>query len=211
MGRTLYERDSIEFNRMIGLTDGIFAVAMTLLIVSIGIPRVPSEKLTDTLLSAHGDILTFFISVAVLAFYWLSNHHFVRHLKAIDPVYTGLNLIYLGLIAFLPLPTGLLDRYSGEPITVVVYISTLLLISLMELILFSRAHRAELFAVDPPRRMVRYSVLLVLIPVLVFTLAIPVGLLSSPTYALAVWILLAFPLRFLVERRLGPSATDPYL
>lgn len=203
---TVYERNSIEFNRMVALTDGIYAVAMTLLVVSIGIPRVPPEELMDKLLAVNGDVLTFFISFAVLSFYWLSNHRFVGHLKAIDPVYAGLNMIYLALVAFLPLPTALLDRYSHQPVTVVLYISSLLFISLMELALFSRAHRARLFTREPPTRMVRYSVLIALIPVLIFTLAIPIGLLSSPTYALALWIFLNFPLRLLVERRLGPAA-----
>lgn len=211
MGKVVYERDSIEFNRVIALTDGIYAVAMTLLVVSIGIPRVDPDDLTAELLSAHGQVLTFFISVAVIGFYWLSNHHFVRHLRGIDPTYAGLNVIYLTLIAFLPLPTALLDRYSHEPITVVLYGANLLLISLMELALFSRARRQGLFSSAPPERAVRYSVLIVLIPVLVFALAIPVGLLSSPTYTLAIWVLLNFPLRLLVERRLGPAAADPYV
>lgn len=209
--RGLSERGSVEFGRVVSLTDGIYSVAMTLLVVSIGIPRVSPSLLKEELLSVHGDLLTFFIAAAVLAFYWLSNHHFVRHLKAIDSVYAGLNLIYLALVAFLPLPTALLDRYSHQPITVILYISALLLLSFMELVLFTWAHQARLFISEPPARVVRYSVLIALIPVLVFLLAIPVGLLSSPTYALALWILLNFPLRFVIERRLGPSTFDPFL
>lgn len=211
MKNTIFDRDSVEFGRLVTLTDGIYAVAMTLLVVSIGIPRVEPAALKQKLLSAHGDVLTFFISVAVLAFYWLSNLHFVRHLRGIDSVYAGLNMVYLGLIAFLPLPTALLDRYSDQPLTVVLYVSSLLLISLMELALFARAYKAKLFQSEPPTRVVHYSVLVALIPVFVFVLAIPIGLLSSPTYALAIWVLLNFPLRVLVERRLGPTAYDPYL
>lgn len=211
MRNTRFDRDSVEFGRVISLTDGIYAVAMTLLVVTIGIPRVEPEQLKEQLFSAHGDLLTFFISFAVLAFYWLSNHHFVRHLKAIDSTYAGLNMAYLAFVAFLPLPTALLDRYSDQPITVVLYMTTLLLISLMELVLFGRAHRNRLFASQPPARVIRYSALVIMLPVIVFMLAIPVGLLSSPTYALAVWILLNFPLRILIERRLGPTAHDPFL
>lgn len=211
MERTSFERGSIEFGRVVSLTDGIYAVAMTLLVVSIGVPKVEPEHLEQELLSAHGDLLTFLIAVAVLGFYWISNHHFVRHLGAIDSIYAGLNMVYLALIAFLPLPTALLDRYSHQPVTVILYMSSLLLISLMELVLFSRAHRAKLFSSEPPTRVVRYSALIALTPVLVFALAIPIGLLSSPTYALAIWILLNFPLRILIERRLGPSARDPFL
>lgn len=209
--RVRYERDSIEFSRVVSLTEGIFAVAMTLLIVSIGIPRVDSDNLADELAALDGDIITFFISVAVLAFYWLSNHYFVRHLKFMDPVYAGLNIVFLALVAFLPFPTALLDRYSEDPVTVVIYLTTLLLISLMEVALFAWAHRQRLFLHDPPPRVVRYGLLMALLPVAVFALAIPVGLLSSPTIALLFWVLLNFPLRFALDRRLGPSSDGPLL
>lgn len=211
MRKSSFKRGSVEFDRLVSLTDGIYAVAMTLLVLTIGIPRVAPEELEAELLSAHGDLLTFFIAFAVLAFYWLSNHHFVRHLKAIDSVYIGLNLIYLSLVSFLPLPTALLDRYSHIPITLVLYLSALLLLSLVELALFGWAHHAKLFTSEPKKRVIRYSILIALIPVFVFGLAIPVGLHTSPTYALAIWILLNFPLRIAVERRLGPGTYDAFL
>lgn len=211
MRNVRFERGSVEFARVVAITDGIFAVAITLLVVSLGVPRVAPEDLPKALLSAHGDLLTFFIAVTVLAFYWISNLHFIRHLRAVDSVYAGLNMVYLSFVAFLPLPTALLDRYSHLPITLLLFVATLLLISLMELALFGRALAAKLFASEPPARVVLYSVLVVLIPVAVFGLAIPIGLHTSPTYALAAWALLNFPLRFLVERRLGPTARDPYV
>jgi len=211
MRKSTFKRGSVEFGRVIALTDGIYGVAMTLLAFTVGIPDVAPDELDQELLSAHGDVLTFLIAFAVLAFYWLSNHHFVRHLKAIDSVYVGLKLIYLAIVAFLPLPTALLDRYSHRPITVLLYLSALLLLSLMELAIFGWAHHARLFSSEPPKRVVRYSVLIALIPVLVFGLAIPVGLLSSPTYALAIWILLNFPLRIAVERKMGPGAEEVFL
>jgi len=211
MRKSTFKRGSVEFDRLVSLTDGIYGVAMTLLAFTVGIPQVAPEELKKELLSAHGQLLTFFIAFAVLAFYWLSNHHFVRHLKAIDSVYIGLKLIYLSLVALLPLPTALLDRYSQERITVVIYLSVLLLLSLLELALFGWAHHAKLFTSQPHKRVVRYSILIALIPVFVFGLAIPVGLHTSPTYALAIWILLNFPLRIAVERRLGPSTYDAFL
>jgi len=211
MRRATFERGSVEFGRVVALTDAIYGVAMTLLVVTIGIPRVAPGQLERQLLSAHGDVLTFFIAFAVLAFYWISNLHFVQHLKAIDSVYVGLKLIYLAIVAFLPLPTALLDRYSQRPITVVVYLSALLLLSLMELAIFGWAHRAKLFSSEPPKRVALYSALIALIPVFVFGLAILVGLHTSPTYALALWILLNFPLRIAVEHKMGPRAEDAFL
>lgn len=202
----VYERDSIEFNRVVTLTDGIYAIAMTLLVLTIGIPKVSPDSLSDELKAVDGDVLTFIISVAVLGYYWISNHRFVRHLKAMDPTYTGLNVIYLALIAFLPLPTALLDRYSSEPVTVVLYLTLLLLISLMEVALFAWAHHRRLFKAEPSSQAVRYGVLIALLPVIVFALAIPIGLLSSSTVALALWILINFPISVLIDRRLGPTA-----
>ena len=201
-----YERGSVEFNRVVALTDGIYAIAMTLLVLTIGVPRVDPDSLVDELKSIDGDLLTYVIAVAVLAYYWISNHRFVRHLAAMDPVYTGINVTYLAVVAFLPLPTALLDRYSAEPITVVVFLVPLLLISLLGVALFAWAHHRRLFVDEPSHRAVRYGMLIVLLPVLVFLLAIPIGLLSSPTYALALWILINFPISIWLDHRLGPAS-----
>lgn len=201
-----YERGSTEFNRVIALTDGIYAIAMTLLVLTIGIPRVEPDGLTDELRAIDGDILTYLISVAILAYYWVSNHHFVRHLAAMDPIYAGLNVVYLAIVAFLPLPTALLDRYSSEPITIVVYMITLLLISLMSVALFAWAHHRRLFKADPSPRAVRYGILNVLLPAIVFAMAIPIGLNTSPTYALALWIMINFPISIYLDHRIGPSS-----
>lgn len=201
-----YERDSVEFNRVIALTDGIYAIAMTLLVLTIGIPRVDPDSLRDELQAIDGDIITYVISVAVLAYYWISNHRFVRHLAAVDPVYTGINVVYLAVVAFLPLPTALLDRYSSEPVTLVVYLVTLLLLSLLGVALFAWAHHRRLFDADPSPRAVRYGLLVILLPVIVFALAIPIGLHTSPTYGLALWILINFPISIWLDRRLGPTS-----
>ncbi|HMT04828.1 MAG: DUF1211 domain-containing protein [Solirubrobacterales bacterium] len=204
--RLRYERGSIEFNRVVTLTDGIYAIAMTLLVLTIGIPRVDPDGLLDELKAIDGDILTYVISIAILGYFWISNHRFVRHLASMDPTYAGLNVICLALVAFLPLPTALLDRYSTEPVTVVLYLSILLLISLMEVALFAWAHHRRLFTADPSARAVRYGVLIALLPVLVFITAIPIGLLSSSTVSLALWILICFPIRIYLDRQLGPGS-----
>lgn len=201
-----YPRDSVEFNRVVALTDGIYAIAMTLLVLTIGIPRVDPDGLVDELKAIDGDILTFIISVAILAYYWVSNHRFVRHLAAMDPVYTGLNVVYLAIVAFLPLPTALLDRYSSEPVTIIVYLVTLLLLSLMGVALLAWAHHRRLFDAEPSPRAVRYGLLIVLLPAIVFALAIPIGLHTSPTYALAIWVLINFPISIYLDHRLGPSS-----
>lgn len=204
--RLTYKRDSIEFNRVVALTDGIYAIAMTLLVLTIGIPKVDPDSLADELKSIDGDVITYLISVAILGYYWVSNHRFVRHLEAMDSTYVGINVVYLAVVAFVPLPTALLDRYSSEPVTVVIYLVTLLLISLLEVAQFGWAHRKRLLRGDPSPRAVRYGMFVVLLPVVVFTLAIPIGLLSSSTLALAFWIMINFPIRIWIDRRLGPNS-----
>jgi uncharacterized membrane protein len=201
-----YERDSIEFNRVVALTDGIFAIAMTLLVLTIGIPKVHPDSLGDELKAVDGDVLTYVISVAILGYYWISNHRFVRHLAAMDPTYVGVNVVYLAVVAFLPLPTALLDRYSSEPVTIVLYLTVLLTISLLEVALFAWAFRRRLFQSDPPSLAIRYGLLKALLPVIVFALAIPIGLMTSSTLALAAWILVNFPISVWIDHRLGPGA-----
>ena len=123
----------------------MFAIALTLLVVGIGVPRVAdASDLVDELSEVQPEIISFFISFTVIGFYWKGQHATFAMLKAVDGGYITLNLAYLALIAFLPFPTALVGAYEEEPVTVVIYAVTLGAASAMEFVMFLWTVRRDL-------------------------------------------------------------------
>jgi uncharacterized membrane protein len=208
-----YERGSEEFSRTLALSDGVFAIAMTLLVVGIALPSISDEGSAGDMLDALNDlspsVISFFISFAVIARYWVAHQEQFSMLATMDRGFVGLNLIYLAFIALLPFPTDLLGNYFENPISIVTYAINVGIISAMEVVLFRKAYREGLLSERMPADVYRWGAMASLSPVLFFALSIPVAFLST-TAAVIVW-LLAVPFGFLVIERRKPAAADQYL
>jgi uncharacterized membrane protein len=141
-----YDRDSVEFARTLAFSDGLFAIAMTLLVVSIAVPTISDTNSVGELADALNDLVpnfvSFFVSFAVIGRYWLAHHLSISLLEAMDQGFIGLNLTYLAFIAFLPFPTALLGEYFENPLSVVIYAANVGIVSGMEVVLFRHAGRA---------------------------------------------------------------------
>jgi uncharacterized membrane protein len=207
-----YDRDSVEFARVLTFNDGLYAIAMTLLIVSIAVPTISDGDSVSDLADALNDLtpnfVSFFISFVVIGRYWMAHHQFVSLLGAMDQAFIFLNLIYLAFIAFLPFPTALLGEYFENPLSVAIYATNVGIVSAMEVALLSRAYRADLLQQRLTPDVYRFGVVASLSPVVFFALSIPVAFLST-TVAVAMWFL-AVPFGIAVNRR-APEGTSNLL
>ena len=185
-----YDRDGAEFGRTLAFSDGLFAIAMTLLIVAVGVPKISDESSVHDLAHALGDLqpdfVSFFISFAVIGRYWLAHHRFFSLLGKVDQGLISLNLVYLAFIAFLPFPTALLGSYFSNPLSVVLYAVTVAIVSGMEVVLYRHAYLAHLLQRQPPPEVYRYGVIGSLSPVVFFMLSVPIAFVSTPL-AVAFW------------------------
>ena len=124
---------SEEFSRVLGFSDGVFAIAMTLLVVGIAIPTLSDGgdvgQLADALNDRVANFVSFFISFAVIGRYWAAHHQFFARLARIDNGMIAINLVYLAFIAFLPFPTGLLGKYFENPLSVALYAVVVAIVS----------------------------------------------------------------------------------
>jgi uncharacterized membrane protein len=207
----VYRRGSEEFGRVVAFSDGIFAIAMTLLIVAVAVPTISDADSVGDLADALNDqseaYITFFISFAVIGRYWVAHHQFFSFLGRLDLQLIWVNLLYLAFIAFLPFPTDLLGTYFENPLSVSVYAACVAIVSGLEVVMLRRAFRAELFARDIPEPVYRWGVLASTAPVLFFVLSIPVAFLST-TAAVLMWF---GPVPFsLIIRRWRPVEADEY-
>jgi uncharacterized membrane protein len=207
-----YSRDSVEFGRGLAFSDGLFAIAMTLLIVAITVPHLNDGDSVHDLAGALNDLVpdfvSFFISFAVIGRYWLAHHQFVSLLEEMDQAILGLNLIYLAFIAFLPFPTALLGSYFENPLSVAIYAVNVGLVSGMEVVLYRHAYRARLLRRQPPADAYRFAVLMSASPVLFFAISIPIAFVST-TLAVCTWFL-GIPLAA-ASNRWKPAGADEFL
>jgi uncharacterized membrane protein len=185
-----------ELDRIIFFSDGVFAIAITLLVIGLRVPALPSHvadsELSRRLLDEWPRVLSYAVSFAVIGLYWIGHHRFFGHIRRFDHRLILLNLAFLGLIAFLPFPTAVLGRYGGHRSAVVLYAGSLALAGVASTALWLYAWQARL--ADGLRR-ARYLAARAAIPVVVFGISIPIAFVS-PAAAQLSW------LSFLVVRRI---------
>jgi uncharacterized membrane protein len=199
--------EGLEFDRFAFFSDAVFAIAMTLLVVGIGVPRAADlEKALD---GKTDEIVSFFVSFLVIGYYWLGHHRFVALLGAVETGFLAVNLAFLATIAFMPFPTALVGIYSSHETAIVLYCVTLAAASLLMTLLLVRAHAQNLFRVTMTPEYYRFGMLASACPVAVFVLAIPIAYVDT-ALALPFFIVL-FPLERLLDRYVRPLEGDPHV
>jgi uncharacterized membrane protein len=194
--------EELEFDRVAFFSDAVFAIAMTLLVVGIGIPHVRASAVAGKLGDKGSEIFGFFLSFLVIGLYWLAHHRFFAKLVAIDGRFMRLNLVYLAGIAFMPFPTALVGLYgSEEALVIVLYAVTLGIVSLLETVMFVHAQRAHLLRRELDETALRNYVIASVTPAVVFTISIPIAVFGDPGLALLSWILI-FPAEYFIGKHL---------
>lgn len=130
---TLKRVRGFEKNRLEALADGIFAVALTLLVLDIKLPdniaSASNDDLWTRLAALERHFAIYVISFVVIAMYWVSHHiqfHFVRYT---DRRLIWINLIYLLLVSFVPFSTDLVGDHPALILPCWIYGLTLLALS----------------------------------------------------------------------------------
>jgi TMEM175 potassium channel family protein len=193
----------VEFNRIVSFSDGVFAIAITLLVLGLTVPPHKSD-LRRALLNNQDDFIAYAISFAVLGRYWLAHHRFFSSLERFDGRLMTLNLVYLACIALVPFTASVLGDYASHTEAVVLYAINMIAVSATFYAQLIYSTRAGL--VRPEARAVeRQNAPVNLVVVGVFALSIPVAFLS-PLAAMLMWLTIFFIRRW-VTSRVVPSST----
>ena len=208
-----FDRGDPEFNRVLAFSDGLFAIAMTLLIVAVSVPDLVDhnsvDELADQLNDLSDSLESFFISFAVIGRYWYAHHQFFALLQRMDPALIGINLVYLAFVAFLPFPTDLMGNYFDNPLAIAIYAVNVALISGLEVVLFRHAHRAGLLKRRLPEAIYRWGAFVSTAPLFFFLISIPVVFFLGSGPAVGCW-LLAIPFQ-IIAQRWKPEGADEML
>jgi len=183
-------------NRLEAFSDGVFAIAITLLVLEIAVPAVKGEDLFSELLHEWPVYLAYFISFMTIGAVWMEHSALVDALDHIDGVFMRLNLVLLLFCAFLPFPTRIMSEFAGdipgERVAVVFYGLVLLMMTLMLLIMGRHAASAGLFGDDlADERTEKARVKYQLLPGLIAYVAGGALGLLSPKLGVLIYLLIA--------------------
>jgi len=103
-----------ETARIEAFSDGVFAIAITLLILEIKVPG-PSANLGTQLLKQWPSYVAFLISFAFIGIMWINHHRLFTHIKRSDNTLMVLNLLLLLGVTSVPYPTAVLAQHLGQP------------------------------------------------------------------------------------------------
>jgi uncharacterized membrane protein len=197
-------------DRVINFSDGVFAIAITLLVLNFKLPHVGGRSVNRKLLDALGHdtglLFGFAISFFVIARYWMSHHRLSVLLRRVDTQFIVLNLVFLAFIVFIPFPAEVLGTYSATTTAVVFYAGTMVLTGTLSGTTWEYALRRGLddgrASVEARREALLRSAMLVA----VFLASIPVAFADAGAAQLR-WLLLLVQRPF--ARRLSRSAPGP--
>ena len=198
LGRT----GEVGYDRLLTLSDGVFAIAMTLLVLNFHTPTTTQtdSQLANALLAQGGTLLSYALSVVIIGRYWIAHHQMFQFIRGFDFTLAFLNIAFIGAVAFLPFPTSVLGQHSGTT-SVVFYAISICAVGIAQLaewVYAWRFHHPYVEAIpDDAGRLFTFSIARI---ITVFALSIPVAF-ANPTAAQFMWLLGLAPALFLRNRR----------
>jgi uncharacterized membrane protein len=121
------EGTSISPQRIEAFSDAVFAVAITLLVLSIHLParKIPENQLLTQLRLLWPNYFAYILSFAIIGMFWLGHHSVFKMLRRHDRGLFWLNLLFLALIVFVPFPTSVLSDYGNTSTATIFYAASL--------------------------------------------------------------------------------------
>ena len=213
MGANLDRFRSNGIDRAGAFSDGVFAIALTLLVLNFKLPDLHgSTAATDSALwrairDQSGTFVSYALSVFVIGRYWLVHHRMFRLFRRTDALLLELNVVALALVAFLPYPTALLGNYGDTRTATVLYAATVTAVGSLHAAIWWHADRAGLLEEEVSDVYRRHSAVRGIAMPAIFVCSIPVAFVDV-TVAQLMWVSSVF-IRFAFRSRYG-SISDPY-
>jgi uncharacterized membrane protein len=189
-------------NRIEALTDGIFAIAMTLLVLGLAVPEISgplsNAAVQDSLSGLIPSFYTLVLSFILLALFWNVHHRIFQRITKVDNILLWINMIWLLFIVLVPFSASLTGKYGQFTISHIVFNINMLGISVFLALNTYYAHYSSSIheKVDPTdvSMIKRDNVLFIVISLLAISLCFIAPRESSFMY------LLILPLEFVIHR-----------
>jgi uncharacterized membrane protein len=130
---SLFLKRTYSLERLYGLSDGVYAFALTLLVLDLKAPEIPgvtNSELAADLLQQVPNFIAYIISFLIIAFFWIIHHRVLHSVTKCDERGLMLNFLHLLFVSLTPYVASLIGHYEGDRIASIVFSANLGLASL---------------------------------------------------------------------------------
>jgi uncharacterized membrane protein len=147
-----HERGYLPLHRSEALSDGIYAVAMTLLVIELKLPEAghmgSSAEMADALLALAPKAEAWLISFFVLALFWTAHHRVFAYVRRADAKLVWLNLLQLAFVSLMPFSSALIGE-KGVLLAQAVYSFNMAMLGVTGLLITRHVHRRPELGATP--------------------------------------------------------------
>ena len=192
-----------NLDRILAISDGVFAFAVTLLALSLIVPALsPGAHQTELIADLMGmgpTFISYFVSFFVIASWWRGHNRVFAYIKRCNSTLINLNFYFLLCITLIPFLTNLIIQYGNFELATILFAAMQVVTGAMLIIIWVYASRNH-HLVDPQlgERAIKFNYHRELIVIAIFLLSIPIAFFST-TLAQISWIALA-PLVSILQR-----------
>ncbi len=141
-------KNILKPERLSAWVDGIFAFAMTLLVITIDVPKVPIDQLAHAVYSNWQNFTAFVTSFLLLAVFWIQHQRIFNNVARINETFIWLNIFNMMFVVFIPFTTNLVEDYSHSVFATVMFNSNLLIVGYVNCMLYKCVYRYKLVEVE---------------------------------------------------------------
>jgi uncharacterized membrane protein len=180
--------------RVEALTDGVFAIVVTILVLEIAVPPNLSERsLFDALDELRPTLVAWVISFLLTGMYWVMHRDLFARIRYVNRDLVWLNLLFLLPVSLVPFAAQLLGEYPDEPIALRIYAVVLTAVTIMRTAMYAYVSRRPALLWEPTTTTARrraVGILLAASPLPIYVLAMALADVAS---TVAVALLFALP------------------
>jgi len=195
--------ETISVSRLVSFSDGVFAIAVTLLVFNLKVPLLPAGEaqalLSGKILAMVPNFTTYILSFLLIAVYWTFHHRLLNMVAKMDNLFLWMNIWFLLLVSFIPFPAALYGSYPHEIFSFVFYLISMILVNIISMLMLGYAsYNSRLVSKEVSSAMVRYLFFRQFTTMFVFLLSIPIALYQL---RLAVYFLFTlFPIHWATKK-----------
>jgi uncharacterized membrane protein len=207
LARQRYERIH-DPKRLIALSDGVFAIVLTLMVLEIHVPELTdASKLQTALDEIRPSFVAFVISFAIVGISWMAHRDLFSMLRLTDRNLVWLNTLYLLPLSMVPFGAALLAHYDQQKVALVLYGVLVVALALTRLVIWLYAtNRPHLLFEPVDARSRLMGVVMVLVPLAMYVAAIWFAG-SHPTVSVCLYA--AVPVLYFVSAVVIRSSAPP--